>query len=133
MSPTQEELAAVPLFAFLGGDSLSRLALWFKVQEAGEGVRVTGEGAAGYSFFVLSEGTAAVTIDGIEVSRLGAGDFFGEAAILGDGRRTATVTTTSPSRLFVLFGTEFRTMQEELPETAARIEALMRQRVGEHG
>ena len=131
MSPTPDDLAAVPLFASLRGDTLSTLAPWFKVQDAGEGVRLTGEGAAGYSFFVLSEGTAAVTIEGVEVSKLGPGDFFGEAAILGDGRRTATVTTTSPSRLFVLFGTEFRTLQQQLPETAERIEALMRQRVGE--
>ena len=131
MSPTPDDLAAVPLFASLSGETLSTLAPSFTVQDAGEGVRLTGEGAAGYSFFVLGEGTAAVTIEGVEVSKLGPGDFFGEAAILGDGRRTATVTTTSPSRLFVLFGTEFRTLQQQLPETAERIEMLMRQRVGE--
>jgi CRP-like cAMP-binding protein len=56
-------------------------------------VRLTGEGASGYSFFVLCEGTATVTIDGNEVRALEPGDFFGELAILGDGRRTATVTT----------------------------------------
>jgi hypothetical protein len=43
-----------------------------------------------------------------EARRPRARDFFGEIAILGDGRRTATVTTTSPSQLLVMFGTEFR-------------------------
>jgi CRP-like cAMP-binding protein len=130
MSPTPEELAAIPIFASLSGDDLRTLAPWFAVQEAGEGVCLTGEGAPGYSFYVLSEGTAAVTIGGAQVSTLGPGDVFGEAAILGDGRRTATVTATSPSRLFVLFGTEFRTLQQKLPQTGAAIEALMQERLG---
>jgi hypothetical protein len=34
-------------------------------------------------------------------------DWF-KVAILGDGRRSATVTTTSPATLLVMFGTEFR-------------------------
>jgi voltage-gated potassium channel len=60
---------------------------------------------------------------------LGPGDFFGEIAILGDGRRTATVTTTSPSQLLVMFGTEFRRLEHAHPEIAGRIEEAMRQRV----
>jgi CRP-like cAMP-binding protein len=50
-------------------------------------------------------------------------------AILGDGRRSATVTTTSPARLFVMFGTEFRQLQEAQPEVAAQLEAAMAERV----
>jgi voltage-gated potassium channel len=90
-------------------------------------VKLTGEGAAGYSFFVLRDGTATVSIDGVEVRTLGEGDFFGELALLGDGRRTATVTTASPSRVLVLFGTEFRHLQQEHPEIAARIESGLRE------
>ena len=131
MNPATEDLAALPLFASLGDDDLRKVALWFDVQEADAGVRLIGEGAPGYSLFVLSEGTAAVTVAGAQVSTLAAGDCFGEMAILGDGRRTATVTTTSPVRLFVLFGTEFRLLQQELPETAAQIEGLMRRRIGD--
>jgi voltage-gated potassium channel len=63
------------------------------------------------------------------VNTLGPGDFFGELAILGDGVRTATVTTTSPSRLLVLFGTEFRQLQQEQPDLASRIEAGVRARL----
>jgi CRP-like cAMP-binding protein len=57
------------------------------------------------------------------------GDYFGEMAILGDGRRMATVTATSDVTLFVLFGTEFRRLQKELPEIATRIESKMRERL----
>jgi CRP-like cAMP-binding protein len=78
---------------------------------------------------VIAEGNAVVSADGDELATLGAGDFFGEVAILGDGRRSATVTTTSPARLFVMFGTEFRQLQEAQPEIAAHLEAAMAERV----
>jgi CRP-like cAMP-binding protein len=123
------DLAGIPLFDDLEPEELAAIAPWFDVQEASPGVNLTGEGAAGYSFFVLSDGTASVTIDGAEVNALGPGDFFGELALLGDGRRTATVTTTSPSRLLVLFGTEFRKLQEQRPDLAGRIEAGVRARL----
>jgi voltage-gated potassium channel len=121
-----EDLAGVPLFGDLEPDERDALSSWFEIQEVSAGVRLTGEGASGYSFFVLREGTATVTIDGNEVRALEPGDFFGELAILGDGRRTATVTTASPVRVLVLFGTEFRQLQQEYPELAAQIESQLR-------
>jgi CRP-like cAMP-binding protein len=69
-----------------------------------------------------------VSAQGNQIRELGPGDYFGEVAILGDGRRSATVTTTTPSQLLVLFGTEFRRLQEDQPEIAARLEAAMADR-----
>lgn len=125
-SASVDDLAGIPLFASLEPEQRAAVAPWFEVQDVSPGVRLTGEGASGYEFFVLRDGSATVTINGIEVRTLGAGDFFGELAILGDGRRTATVTTDSPSQVLVLFGTEFRRLQQEYPETAARIESALR-------
>jgi voltage-gated potassium channel len=121
-----EDLVGVPLFADLEPDEREALASWFEIQEVSADVKLTGEGASGYSFFVIREGTATVTIDGNEVRILEPGDFFGELAILGDGRRTATVTTASPVRVLVLFGTEFRQLQQKCPELAAQIESRLR-------
>jgi voltage-gated potassium channel len=129
MNATPGELAAVPLFTSLSEHELAEIASWFDAKDVGEGTRLVGEGAAGYTFFVLADGRAVVTANGDEVGTLGAGDFFGEIAILGDGRRSATVTTTAPSRVLVLFGTEFRRLQQAQPEIAARIEATMGERV----
>ncbi len=122
-----EDLAGVALFDMLAPAEREAIAPWFERQDVSPGVRLTGEGATGYSFFVLRQGTATVTIDGVDVRALGAGDFFGELALLGDGRRTATVTTTSASEVLVLFGTEFRRLQHEYPELAARIESQLRE------
>jgi CRP-like cAMP-binding protein len=124
-----DELKAVPLFESLEEDDLHELASWFDVQDCSEGVCLAGEGAGGYSFFVLIEGSAEVTRDGQALAMLGPGDFFGEIAILGGGRRSATVTTTEPSRLLVMFGTEFRLLQRAQPGIAARIEGAMQQRL----
>jgi CRP-like cAMP-binding protein len=125
---TADDLTGIPLFDSLSDDELEQLASWFAVKRVSEGVRLASEGAAGYSFYVVVEGSAVVTAEDETVATYGPGDFFGEIAILGDGRRTATVTTTSPARLLVLFGTEFRGMQQAQPEIAARLEAAMRQR-----
>jgi CRP-like cAMP-binding protein len=122
-----DDLAGISLFQRLEEEERATIAPWFELQDVSPGVNLTGEGASGYSFFVLREGSATVTINGIEVRTLVAGDFFGELAILGDGRRTATVTIDSPSQVLVLFGTEFRRLQQEYPETADRIESALRE------
>ena len=124
---TAHDLAGIALFEDLDLEARAAIAPWFEVQDVSADVKLTGEGAAGYSFFVIRSGTATVTINGIEVRTLSAGDFFGELAILGDGRRTATVTTDSPSQVLVLFGTDFRQLQQEHPEIAEQIESALRE------
>ena len=126
-SATAEDLAGIPLFDALEPQDRATIAPWFELENVSPGVNLTGEGASGYSFFVLRDGTATVTIDGDEIRTLGPGDFFGELALLGDGRRTATVTTATPSQVLVLFGTEFRQLQQEHPEIAARVESALRE------
>jgi voltage-gated potassium channel len=124
---TAEDLAGIPLFETLEPADRATIAAWFELESISPGVNLTGEGASGYSFYVLRDGTATVTVDGNEVRTLGPGDFFGELALLGDGRRTATVTTATPAQVLVLFGTEFRLLQDAHPEIAERIESALRE------
>jgi CRP-like cAMP-binding protein len=131
MRPTAEQLAAVPLFASLDEADRARLADWFEVRSVSAGTELAGEGASGYSFFVLQDGEATVTADGEQIRSLSSGDFFGEMALLGGGRRLATVTATSDGTVLVLCGTEFRRLQQELPEVAAELERVMRDRLGD--
>jgi CRP-like cAMP-binding protein len=126
-----EDVASVPLFSALDDAQLQELAGWFEVQEVGDGARLVGEGAPGYRFFVLADGAAAVTLKGESVAVLGPGDFFGEMAILGDGRRAATVTSTSPARLLIMFGTEFRRLEAAHPAIATHIVEAVQGRMAE--
>ena len=68
---TAEDIVAVPLFGSLSDDQLAELATWFHVQNASDGVRLVGEGAHGYTFFILTEGTATVTSDGESLATSG--------------------------------------------------------------
>jgi CRP-like cAMP-binding protein len=122
------DLAGIPLFAALSNEERVALAPWFESATISPGVALVTEGAAGYSFYVLVDGAAVVTLDGEEVATYNPGDFFGEMAILGEGRRYATVTTTEPSRVLSMFGTDFRRLQQEQPDVAARLEEAMRKR-----
>jgi CRP/FNR family transcriptional regulator, cyclic AMP receptor protein len=133
MVATSEELRAIPLFAELSDADLDTLAPWFEARTLGAGTQLIGEGSAGYSFFVLAAGTAVVTSEGAELAHLGPGDFFGEMAILGDGRRRATVTTISPTKVLVLFGTEFRRLEQTHSGIAAEIRETMERRLSARG
>jgi CRP-like cAMP-binding protein len=119
------DLASIPLFAALSEPELAEVAGWFEAKDVSPGVRLVGEGATGYSFFVVSRGELTVTAGGEPIASLGPGDFFGEMALLGPGRRKATVTTASSTRVLVLFGTDFRRLQASHPEITAKIEAAM--------
>ncbi len=92
MPVTPERLRAVEIFASLSGEELESLAHAFEEKQASPGTRLTLEGASGYSFFVIEAGTVEVERGGETLKTLGAGDFFGEAAILTGERRNATVT-----------------------------------------
>jgi len=123
------DLASLPLFASLSQSELAEVAAWFETKEVGPGVRLVGEGATGHSFFVICEGEVAVTAAGEEIGTLGAGDFFGELALFEAGRRTATVTTTAPSRVLVLFGNDFVRLRARYPGVSAELEAAMQRRL----
>lgn len=125
---TPDDLTGVPLFAELSEEERATLAEWFEISEASPGATLVSEGAAGYTFYILIDGAAQVTVGGETVATYEPGDFFGEMAILGGGRRTATVTLTTPSRLLSMFGTDFRRLQQEQPAVAEQLETKMRQR-----
>jgi CRP-like cAMP-binding protein len=127
--PSADDLAAVPLFEALSDADRHEVAAWCADKTVEAGSRLIGQGAPGYLFFILTEGTADVTRGATTVAQLGPGDFFGAIAIMGGGRRSASVITTSQAKLLVMFGSEFRRLQEAQPAIAARIEEAMHQRL----
>ena len=74
--------------------------------------------------FAIVEGTAAVTVEGAPVRELGPRDVFGEIAVVASGRRTATVTSSSPMRLVSLFKRDLWRLAEERPEFDAALRAV---------
>ena len=127
--PSAADLSRVPLLADLPVDYREELSNRFEIEEHSDGHAIVREGGPGYAFYVIASGAATVTQEGRELRRLEAGDYFGEISIIGEGRRTATVTAVGPVVVWVLFGTAFRVLQSSRPEVATALESAMQQRL----
>jgi CRP-like cAMP-binding protein len=112
MAQPQELLANVGLFSDLDKRELREVASAMKEYTFEAGREVVTQGQNGVGFFVIADGTAKVTIDGGEVRTLGAGDYFGEIALLADSPRTATVTAETELRCWSLVSWSFRPIVE---------------------
>jgi MFS family permease len=99
---TFELLRSLPMFSPLGLPELEHLTRAARVLDLGEGAVVFREGDPGDLFYVITDGRADVESDGWTIRELGAGDFFGEIALLRDVPRTATVRALTPLRLLAL-------------------------------
>jgi CRP-like cAMP-binding protein len=126
-----DALSKAPLFSALSKQELGALAKATEDLEVEEGKVLTREGDLGREFFVIVEGDVLVTRDDSEVRRLGPGDFFGEIALIYENaRRTATVTSASPLRFFVLTRQSFRSLLEHQPEIEDKVMAALEERLG---
>ena len=85
-------LANVPIFSGCSKRELGIIARASKEVSHKEGTVIAREGERGIGLFLILDGQCKVTIGGKTKARLGAGDFFGEVALLDGGPRTATVT-----------------------------------------
>ena len=127
--PTAADLARIPLLSELSDDARAALAAVMETENSDTGHAVVTEGRPGYAFYVIASGHANVVHDGQPLRQLGPGEFFGEIAIMGEGRRTATVVATTPLITWVLFGTSFRGLENDRPEVAAALQEAMRERL----
>jgi CRP-like cAMP-binding protein len=116
-----ELLKSTPLFAGCTKGELRELARNTDEIDLRDGYVFVREGRTGREFFVLIEGTANVTAKGRKLTDLGAGDWFGEIALLTKVPRTATVTATGPVRALVLTDRSFRRVVETMPSIALKV------------
>ena len=133
MQPTPEQLESLPVFASLTPDELRAVASLSDLRHAEAGTVLAGEGVRGFEMFALLSGTANVTSGSDEVATLGPGDFFGEIALLAEGKRTATVTAASPVTLVVMRGSDFRVFERDFPEMSAELKRSMAERLERAG
>ena len=122
-------LSKVPLFAGCTKRDLEAVAEALKEVRHREGHVIAKEGDTGIGFFVIAEGTAAVTIGGKPRTKLGPGDFFGEISLLDHGPRTASVVATSPIRLLGLTAWSFRGVVHQHPRIALNMLKVVAARV----
>lgn len=94
-SPEQvlEQLSRVDSLRALPAEEVQALVPYVERIEVPRGARVITQGESGDALYIVEDGIARVTLDDtIELGAKGPGTIFGEIALFGDERRTATVT-----------------------------------------
>ena len=122
------QLKRIPLFADADEDELRQVAAFAESKEAPEGEVVLQEGGFSRELLAIEDGTAEVTRDGEHVADLGPGDIFGEAGMLDDEMRSATVTATSTLKMISMGHFEVQRLKKDAPDVYSRIEDLVEER-----
>ena len=124
------QLKRIPLFAGASDEELAKVATFAQSKEVPEGTVVVSEGGFSRELLAIEDGSAEVTRDGEHIADLGQGDIFGEAGMLDDELRSATVTATSRLKLISLGHFEVKRLKKSAPEIYGRIEKLVEERSG---
>jgi len=134
----QAEFAVIlkmnPMFADLGAEAIGRIAALCHTQQLGEGEVLFQKGDDGGALYGIRRGRIRIETGAADGTRLtlnflGAGDLFGEVAVLDGEPRTADATATEPTELFVLRREDFLGFLEREPRVAIKLIGLLCQRI----
>ena len=120
-------LSALPMFRHCSRKHIDHIVSITDQVELPAGHMLCREGAAGPECFIIVTGQAEVTLDGVHLAVVGAGELVGEMAPLDGGRRSATVTTTTPTVALVIEGQRFEALVHAVPAVS---QAVVRQLSG---
>jgi MFS family permease len=123
-------LRSVPMFAPLPEPTLEQLAAKLIPVRLPPGREVFAQGDAGDRFYVISDGTVEVSVDGRSASVLGPGDSFGEIALVRDVPRTAAVQAKSDVELYALERDDFIAAVTGHAQSVAAADAVIATRLG---
>jgi CRP-like cAMP-binding protein len=115
-----EALRKVRFFEELTDDDLGRVAKLGQRQSYAAGDALVERDSDRGGLFVILSGTAQVEVGGA-VHDLGRGDFFGEMALLGRTRRSASVRATEPVEALVIETIYFDPFLIQNPSVAVAI------------
>ena len=98
-----ELLRGVALFNSCDDKELQQIAQLVDEARVPEGKEIITEGSTnGREAFIILEGTASVSVNGVQVAVIGPGGITGEMAVIDHERRCATVTALSDLRVLVV-------------------------------
>lgn len=124
-------LRGVSLFRLCTDKELKDVASLMDETKLAKGTVLIKEGAVGEEAYIVSEGTADVTLRGEHLGNIGPGDAVGEMALLDVSPRSATVTATSDMRVFVLEPRSFGELINRHPSVAKLMMASLARRLRE--
>ena len=124
-----ELLKRVPLFERCSQRELAQIAALADELDLPSARDLTTEGASGWEFIILVEGSAEVVRGVRVVAELGPGDFLGEISLVTGQPRTATVKTRGPARILVLTASGFRSLMRDVPSIKDKVLAAVTARI----
>lgn len=128
---TWELVTKVPFFANLAHGAIVDVTNMLRRLDLPPRAIVVRKGAAGDCMYFIATGEVAVELPDRMIP-LGAGNFFGELALLSNAPRTATVVTTTDTELLVLDLLDFRTLLGKHPDLADAIDTEAKRRIKEN-
>src|SRR5262245_13382436 len=123
MNQHEQVFSELPLLAKLPTEDLRALAAIARVQDHRAGVVVFHQGEAGDSLHAIVEGSVRISVvapSGAEttIALLGAGECFGELAILDGRSRSANATAAVATRTLVVTRPDFIRWLSDKPKSA---------------
>lgn len=131
-APDPELLAFVrrmPIFAVLPAPAIEQILAHLGRVEIPAGEILIREGDFGDRLYMIVEGEAEVTRDGVHVADLTVGGHVGEIALLRDVPRTATVTARTAIKLLTLEREPFLEAVTGHPQSRERVESVVDERL----
>ena len=124
-------VARVPLFASLDAVAISELAGSLKARRVPRDAIILRKGDKGESMYFIAQGQVEVLLPAGSVG-LQEGDFFGEMAVLGQTRRSATVIARKPCELLVLDSADVMKLVSRNPQVEAVLRDIIAERQAAH-
>jgi voltage-gated potassium channel len=109
-------VAAVPLFQRLGSAALVEIVRALRARVVPAGTVICRQGEAGDQMFFIVEGHVNVATP--TPVDLGAGNFFGEMALITGEPRSATVSAVTEVSLLSLYAVDFQVLSSSNPDIA---------------
>jgi voltage-gated potassium channel len=126
-----DQVTRVPMFAELGTVTLSEIVSKLRVRHYPPRIVVVRRDEPGDSMFFISEGEVEVRAPRGPIP-LQQGGFFGEMALLDRLPRSATVVTTQPTTLLVLYASDFYEVAANIPSLVEAVEREAQRRRAEN-
>ncbi|HYP44784.1 MAG TPA: family 2B encapsulin nanocompartment shell protein [Propionibacteriaceae bacterium] len=129
-----DELRQLSLFRDLDADAVQAITEALQLESHDAGTVLITEGEAGDKFYLLAEGAVEAWMRGsrgqkLRLAVLGAGEIFGESALLSDEPRSATVTVLGPSTFLTLSRAQFEALMASQPDLRAAMQAVAQRRL----
>jgi voltage-gated potassium channel len=120
-------VARFPLFGALSATEIADVIRLLKAQTFDRGDVIIRRGEEGHSMYFIAAGEVEIQLPKENV-RLGAGEFFGEVAVLKRAKRSATAIALTRTNLLVLEAHDLHALMERDPDIAEHVRAAARQR-----